>query len=207
MATKRKADFYSHKAKTEGYPARSIYKLQEILQKYRLLKNTARVLDIGAAPGSFSQYLLKHLRGRGWVYGVDISSEITIPGNYNNFTFLQGDIFSDEVFTALVNWKPYDLVVSDAAPATSGNRLVDTYKSLAIAERVLIIAGATLAHNGNLIIKLFQGGEELKLMKKMKAWFKEVKGFKPKASRKESFEIYYLGFDFLGDNQALQAGG
>ncbi|MBN1797040.1 MAG: RlmE family RNA methyltransferase [Spirochaetales bacterium] len=194
---KRKTDFYTHKAKTQGYPARSVYKLQEILLKYKLLKKGDRVLDLGAAPGSFSQYLLERLKGTGWVCGVDISPEISVPKRFPNFSFLQGDIFSASVLTWIMSKQRFDLVVSDAAPATTGNRFVDTQKSLEIAERVLVIAQTVLKEHGMLIVKLFQGGEEQLLMREMKTCFKRVKGFKPKASRRESFETYYIGFDFL----------
>jgi 23S rRNA (uridine2552-2'-O)-methyltransferase len=87
--------------------------------------------------------------------------------------------------------------MSDAAPATTGNRFVDTHKSLEIAERVLEISKAVLQTRGSLIVKLFQGGEEHVFMDEMKTCFRQVRGFKPKASRKESFETYYIGIDFL----------
>ncbi len=194
---KRISDFYTQKAKAQGYPSRSVYKLQEILRKYGLLKKGARVLDLGAAPGGFSQYLLECLKGTGWVYGVDICSDISVPGRFTNFTFLHGDIFSASVLNSIKNKKPFDLVVSDAAPATTGNRVVDTHKSLEIARRVFEIAKTALTAHGALIVKLFQGGEELLFMREMKTCFKQVKGFKPKASRKESFETYYIGVNFF----------
>jgi 23S rRNA (uridine2552-2'-O)-methyltransferase len=194
---KRKADFYTHKAKAEGYAARSVYKLQEMVRKYGLVKKGDRVLDIGAAPGGFSQFILERLKGTGWVYGVDISTQISVSARFNNFSFLEGDIFSPEVFSRIAKNKPYDLVMSDAAPATTGNRFVDTHKSLEIAKRVLEIGRAVLHTHGSLIVKLFQGGEEHAFMSEMKTCFGQVRGFKPKASRKESFETYYIGFDFL----------
>jgi 23S rRNA (uridine2552-2'-O)-methyltransferase len=193
---KRKADFYTHKAKAQGYPARSVFKLQEILGKYPLLKKGARVLDLGAAPGSFSQFLLERLKGKGSVFAVDLSAEITVPARFPNFGFLQGDIFSSSVLDRITSHGPYDLVVSDAAPATTGNRLVDTSHSLDIARRVLEIAIQVITEHGNLVVKLFQGGDEREFMGEMRTFFKQVKGFKPQASRKESFETFYLGFDF-----------
>jgi 23S rRNA (uridine2552-2'-O)-methyltransferase len=194
---KRKADYYTHKARAEGYAARSVYKLQEMVRKYGLVKKGDRILDLGAAPGGFSQYVLERLKGTGWVYGVDISPQISVPERFNNFTFMVGDIFSAAVFSWIKKNKPFDLVMSDAAPATTGNRFVDTHKSLEIAERVLEISKAVLQTRGSLIVKLFQGGEEHVFMDEMKACFRQVKGFKPKASRKESFETYYIGIDFL----------
>ena len=130
------------------------------------------------------------------MYGVDVCPDISVPLHFKNFTFLGGDIFSTSVLTWIRKNKPFDLVISDAAPATTGNRFVDTHKSLEIAERVLEITKTVLTTHGMLIVKLFQGGEEQVFMKHMKTCFQQVKGFKPKASRKESFEIYYIGFDF-----------
>jgi 23S rRNA (uridine2552-2'-O)-methyltransferase len=193
---KRQADFYTHKAKAHGYPARSVYKLQEILSKYALLKKGDRVLDLGAAPGSFSQYLLERLNGSGSVLAVDLSAGLAVPRKYTNFRFIQGDIFADSVFQEIVKGGPYDLIVSDAAPATTGNRLVDTSQSLELARRVLFIGTHVLAAGANLIVKIFQGGGEGEFMREIKTRFKQVKGFKPQASRKESFETYYLGFNF-----------
>jgi 23S rRNA (uridine2552-2'-O)-methyltransferase len=193
---KRQADFYSHKAKAHGYPARSVYKLQEILSKYAMLKKGARVLDLGAAPGSFSRYLLERLHGSGSVLAVDLNAGLAIPRGYTNFHFIQGDIFLDSVLQEIKGSGPFDLIVSDAAPATTGNRLVDTTQSLELARRVLFIGLQVLAAGGNLIVKIFQGGEEGKFLREMKACFKQVKGFKPQASRRESFETYYLGFYF-----------
>lgn len=194
----RKQDHFSVQAKKLGYPARSVFKLMEIDKKYGLIKRNNTILDIGATPGSWSLYVLKKIKNNGRVVGLDINPIDTGLNMYNNFIFIQDDLFDSSVTERLAKYSPFDLVLSDAAPATSGNNFVDSQKSLQIAERVIEIAKSTLRLKGNLIVKIFQGGEEMQVLKQMKSLFGQAKAFKPRASRKKSFEIYYLGFRFNG---------
>ncbi|MDC7223225.1 MAG: RlmE family RNA methyltransferase [Spirochaetales bacterium] len=187
-------DFYTQKAKKEGYPARSVYKLQEIDQKHRLLKPGIRVLDVGASPGSWSLYVLRKLKGQGWLTGVDLKP-MNLNKKHPNFSFLQGDVFTDEAGEFLREKGPYDLLLSDAAPNTSGNRLVDTRRSYDLVELVINLADEQVGKGGAMVVKVFQGGDEDELFEKMKTIFQRVKRFKPKAVRSESFEIYFIGLD------------
>ena len=184
-------DYYAIKAKKEGYPARSVYKLMEIQQKFKIIDKSSGILDIGAAPGSWSLYILKELKS-GFLVSVDIvPMEINYKGD--NFTFLQGDAFSEETLAKIKEKGPYKTILSDAAPSTTGNRTVDTERSLQLVESVIALAEKTLSPGGSLVVKIFQGGGEKKVMEQMKKMFKAVKIFKPDAVRKISFETYLIG--------------
>lgn len=201
MAGYDKPDFWSQKARKEGYPARSVYKLEEIDRKFGLLKlgNSGgagpRVLDIGAAPGSWSLWLLRHLAGRGSLVAVDLQ-DLAIPTGTPGFTFIKGNIHDEAVRSALRLAGPYDLVVSDAAPATTGNRLVDQSRSEDIVEAVIALALEVLAPGGAFAVKIFQGGEEKRLITALKGDFAQARGFKPEACRSESFETYLVATGF-----------
>jgi len=188
-------DHFSIKAWQEGYPARSVFKLQEIDGKHGLLKKGCRVLDIGAAPGSWSMWTAERIGPKGSVVAVDLK-ECTIPARYRNVTVLQGDAFSQAVREKLDASGPFDVILSDAAPATTGNRTVDTARSAALAEQCIAAAGSLLREGGSLVFKLFQGGEEQQLKQQLREMFTSVKTFKPKSSRKDSFEIFFIGAGF-----------
>lgn len=187
-------DFWARKAKKEGYPARSVYKLEEINQKFSLLKRGSRVLDVGASPGSWSLFVLKTLNGQGHLAGVDLKP-LELKQNFPNFSFYQGDIFTQEAGDFLRERGPYDLLLSDAAPNTSGNKLVDLRKSFDLVELVINLAQEQVGTGGAMVVKVFQGGDEEELFEKMGTIFNRVKRFKPKAVRSESFEIYFIGLD------------
>ena len=191
MSSYEKPDFWALKAKKEGYPARSVYKLEEIDRKFRLLKRGMRVLDIGAAPGSWSLWVAKRLEGAGFLAAVDLQAlAIKAPGA--NFRFVQGDLYAPEVRAELLSLGPFDLVLSDAAPATTGNRLVDQGQSESIVAAVVDYALACLAPGGALVAKIFQGGAEAALLKRLRLDFAQARGFKPEACRSESFETYLV---------------
>lgn len=198
MADYKKPDHWQLKARKEGYPARSVYKLQEMDEKFNLLKG-GNLLDLGAAPGSWSLYVLRKTAKK---EGVRLVSADLAPlsrqydqGLFGgeNFHFIQGDITDPAVKESIVSMGPYSLILSDAAPATTGNRLIDSARSLELAETVFSYAENTLAENGNLVIKMFQGGDSAQLLLKMKVLFKTAKSYKPQACRGDSFETYYLG--------------
>jgi 23S rRNA (uridine2552-2'-O)-methyltransferase len=209
MADYSKPDHWSIKAQKEAYPARSVYKLKEMDEKFGLLKfgkADFKVLDLGAAPGSWSLYILRKFllhpgnsgrRAALSLVSVDLSP---LSRQYDNglfetpeFIFMQGDFTLSEIREAILSRGPYRLIVSDAAPATTGNRSVDTLRSLELAEAALDYAGAALSRGGSLVIKVFQGSETGSLLKKMKGLFENARTFKPQACRNESFEIYCLG--------------
>ena len=191
--TKGKPDHFARQARREGYPARSVYKLQELHEKHGLIERTDAVLDLGAAPGSWSKFALEIVGAQGRVVAVDLS-RVTLqvkPGN--DFCFLEGDFFDPEITSRLSSLGPYDVVLSDAAPSTTGNALVDTARSFEIAERALSIGYKTLKPGGRLLVKLFQGGGERDFVGTARALFQTVRVCKPKASASNSREVYILG--------------
>jgi 23S rRNA (uridine2552-2'-O)-methyltransferase len=192
-----KPDFWALKAKKEGYPARSVYKLMEIDKKFSLVKRGARVLDIGAAPGSWSLWILQRLAGQGFLAAVDLQ-DLSIKDAGENFLFIRGDLYDAGVRARLLEKGPFGLVLSDAAPSTTGNRFVDQSASEGIVEAVLDYAEASLASGGALVTKIFQGGAEADFLKRLRGRFAQAKGFKPEACRKGSFETYLVATGFKG---------
>ncbi len=208
MAGYDKPDFWSIKARKEGYPARSVYKLEEMVAKFNLIKKTGsqdhagqptglRILDIGAAPGSWSLWILRNLAGAGQLTAVDIQ-DLGISPKDANFTFIKGSILDETVRARLRETGPYSLVVSDAAPNTTGNRLVDQGRSEELVESVMGLALEVLAPGGSLVMKIFQGGEEKRLITDLKTRFDQARGFKPEACRAISFETYLVAMGFKG---------
>jgi 23S rRNA (uridine2552-2'-O)-methyltransferase len=193
---KGRPDYYWRKSKAEGYPARSVFKLKEIQEKHSIVRPRSRVLDLGASPGSWSLYLLDLLDGAGSVTGVDLDAPDRKLRSRNGFRFIQGDFTTEEIARLIEEAGPYDTVVSDAAPSTSGNRTLDTARSLDVARQVLAICGMSLAPKGNCVLKIFQGGGEREILEGMRGLFSTARAFKPKASRSESMETYFLGFGF-----------
>ncbi|MDR2375930.1 MAG: RlmE family RNA methyltransferase [Treponema sp.] len=213
MRSYEKPDTWSLRAQREGYPARSVYKLKEMDEKFRLVPSPAgaggtkpgfRALDLGAAPGSWSLYTLRKLAGTGFLAAADLSplSRRYDRGLFDgeNFFFVQGDITAPEIRKTLEEKGPYRLVMCDAAPLTTGNRQVDTLRSLELAETALDCAESTLEKGGNFVVKIFQGGDTAALLAKIRGLFDSGRAFKPAACRGESFEVYYLG---LGRNSQL----
>lgn len=188
-------DHYTQRAKKEGYPARSVYKLEELNNKFRLFGNDGKILDIGAAPGSWSMYCLKKMGKKGFLAAIDLK-DLTINKNDPRLFFIQGDFFDEKNLEALLEKGPYRTVISDAAPATTGNRTVDAGRSFSLAAGIIDIADKMLEPGGNLAIKIFQGGDEKELVGMLSGSFRQAKIFKPKACRKESFETYIVGLDF-----------
>jgi 23S rRNA (uridine2552-2'-O)-methyltransferase len=202
MTNYEKPDHWSLKAQKEGYPARSVYKLKEMDEKFGLLRPPAgpaalKVLDLGAAPGSWSLYVLRKLDLRCLLTAVDLSplSRRYDKGLFEreNCCFIQGDITEPEILDALRARGPFNLIISDAAPATTGNRSVDTLRSLDVAEAVLGYAGTSLVSGGSLAVKVFQGGDTATILRRIRELFKTGKSFKPEACRSGSFETYYVG--------------
>lgn len=197
MATSKRnlADSYTLRARKEGYPARSIYKLEEIQDKFKIMKSNSRVLDVGASPGSWTLYLHRNIVGKnGSIVAIDLNP-LGLEQIPSNVFFIQGDAFSKENREKLVDLGPYDTIVSDAAPMTTGNRSVDTSRSEWLCEQVFYLALEQLKLGGNLVVKIFQGGGSQTLMKEMRNYFEKVRAFKPKACRKDSFETYMICFN------------
>ena len=187
-----KPDFWSQKAFSEGYPARSVYKLKEIDEKFGMIKKNYTVLDLGAAPGSWTTFLLRKMEGSGKVVSCDLN-ELSKDVKGENLTFLQGDLNAPEIRNQIKSLGPYDLVVCDAAPKTTGNRTVDTARSEQLVEMAVWYAQTMLKQGGNFAVKIFQNGDQQKILKTMREIFTQAKGFKPEACRAESFETYLIG--------------
>jgi len=187
-----KPDFWSKKAFSEGYPARSVYKLQEIDQKFGMIKKNFKVLDLGAAPGSWTTFLLRQTEGSGKVVSCDLNP-LSKDVKGENLVFIQGDLQQKEIFDKIKAEGPFDLVVCDAAPLTTGNRVVDTARSSGLVKMAIWYAETMLKSGGNFAVKIFQNGDQQGLLKKMREVFTSAKGFKPQACRSESFETYLIG--------------
>jgi 23S rRNA (uridine2552-2'-O)-methyltransferase len=197
--TNRRArpDHFTNRAKQQGYPARSVFKLREIQQKVGILRTGMRVLDLGASPGSWAKYAAQVVGKTGTVVAVDLAP-LSLQVDDQVLYFIQGDVFDEETVRRIAEHAPYDVVLSDAAPATTGNRAVDTARSAGLAERVIHLATRYLVPSGSLVAKLFQGGEEQALLQELRRLFSSARIVKPKASRKESFEIFLTATGYKG---------
>jgi len=192
-----KTEFYTRKAKEEGYPARSVYKLKEIDEKFEIIKAGDKVLDLGATPGSWLKYLSEKTGVSGKVLGVDTEdAKIELPANAK---FLKKDVFAftEDDFKEL---KKFHVVVSDLAPKTSGVKFADAAKSLELCEKALEIAQKVLTPGGNFVCKVFESEKTKDFFKKIEENFKSAKRLKPQASRKESREIFFIGKSFIKQN-------
>ncbi len=188
-------DHYFHKAKKEHFLARAIYKLEEIQDRYKILRPGRRVLDLGAAPGSWIQLAATVVGPSGRVVGIDLKPighdfprhVITLHGDINDREFVEA---------ALRDHIPFDVVLSDMAPSTSGIRVADAARSALLFERALEIALSVLKPGGTFLAKIFQGTEFHQLLLEVKKHFKQTRVVKPEASRKQSREIYILALNY-----------
>ncbi len=188
MRRKREQDHYGRRAKAEGHPARSIYKLEEIDGRWRLLRPGARVLDLGCAPGSWLQYAGQKVGASGLVIGYDLKPvSIALPPNVEARV---GDAFS---LTPAEVPGPFDVVLSDMAPSTMGDRGTDAIRSAGLAERALDVADVHLKPGGAVVVKLLEGGEVVQLVQRMRKSYDKVERLRPKATRKESTELFIIG--------------
>ena len=185
-------DAFFKKAKKEGYVARSVYKLQEIDKRYQLFKKRNRVLDLGTSPGSWLQYIAQVVGERGLVLGIDIN-----PLKWTNLPphvhFWQRDVIEWNYMEAKELSPFFDVVVSDMAPLTTGDRAGDAYCSFKLAERALNIACDLVKLKGHFVCKLLEGREMKEFLIECKRIFSFVKLFKPKSSRPKSREIFLIG--------------
>ena len=190
MAYLRKDSFYK-KAKREGYNSRAVYKLIEIDNKYKLLDGAKYILDIGAAPGSWSQVILEKIGRNGCVVAVDLIDIKNI--NRENFIFINVNIFDKDVISKIkCSIENFDIIISDAAPNTTGDRTVDHYNSVELVKGIINIAQLLLKKGGNFLFKLFEGQETKTLVDELKKDFTEVKIYRPQSTRHGSFEIYVI---------------
>ena len=190
-------DHYFLQAKQQNYPARSVYKLKEIDAKFKLFKPGMKVLDLGAAPGSWSLAAAERVGPSGCVLACDLRAAET--GFPSNVRFLAADVLApSEAFEeALAQLAPFDVVLSDMAPGTTGTRFADQARSYDLCCAALKIAAHCLKPGASFVVKIFMGPDVRELLAAMRARFSSVKGFKPKSSRAESKETFYVGLGFL----------
>ena len=193
---RQRQDHYVAQAQSEGYRSRAVYKLQELNEKYDLIKSKQIIVDLGAAPGAWSQYCVeKTNKSQTTVIALDILTMNEIDG----VTVITGDFTENKALEELVqvlSGKPVDLVLSDMAPNISGNKAVDQPKSMYLCELALDFARQHLKNDGAFVVKLFQGVGYPPYIADLKSTFKQVSMVKPQASRKESSEMYALARGF-----------
>jgi 23S rRNA (uridine2552-2'-O)-methyltransferase len=192
-------DPYVTRARREGYRARAAYKLIEIDDKHRLLRHGARVVDLGAAPGGWSQVAAQRVgaaQGRGRVVAVDVLDMAPVAGvDFIRCDFLDPGV-GDEIKALLGG--PADVVLCDMAANATGHRRTDHLRIMALAEAAAEFARAVLAPGGAFLCKVLQGGTEATLLASLKRDFAAVKHVKPAASRADSAELYLLATGFRG---------
>jgi 23S rRNA (uridine2552-2'-O)-methyltransferase len=187
-------DHFFRKAKKEHYLARAIYKLEEIQKRFKVLKPGDRVLDLGAAPGSWIQLASPIVGGAGLVVGIDLKPiEHAFPKYVKT---IQGDIFDQEfIEEALRDHVPFNAVISDMAPSTSGIKVADSARSALLFERALEVALWALVPGGSFLAKLFHGSDFHRLLAQVKKYFAQTRVVRPEATRKQSKEIYILAMN------------
>jgi len=188
------ADHYTRRAKKEKWLARSVYKLEEIDRKYRLLRPGNLVLDLGCYPGSWSQYALRKVGAKGSVIGMDLvpPTRITAP----NFRFVQRNVLDVDREAARREIGTRDVVLSDMAPQTSGIRLADAGRSVRLAETALNLALEVLVEGGRFVCKVFEGEDFRAFRNACARNFNSIRNLRPAAVRKGSREIYLIGLEF-----------
>jgi len=195
-------DPYVSEAKRLGYRSRAAFKLQQLDDRFHVLKPGARVVDLGAAPGGWTQIAVERVKseaGKGRVVGIDLLPTDLVPGA----NLLQGDFLAEDaperLRQALAG--PADVVLSDMAAPTTGHAATDHLRVIALAEAAYAFACEVLAPGGSFIAKVFQGGTERELLAALKRDFASLRHAKPPASRSESAEVYVVAQGFRGRNE------
>ncbi|MGY3173076.1 23S rRNA (uridine(2552)-2'-O)-methyltransferase RlmE [Pseudomonas sp. MWU12-2312b] len=193
-------DPYVKQAQKDGYRSRASYKLLEIQEKYKLIRPGMSVVDLGAAPGGWSQVASRLIGGQGRLIASDILEMDSIP----DVTFIQGDFTQDEVLARIleaVGNSQVDLVISDMAPNMSGTPAVDMPKAMFLCELALDLAARILKPGGNFVIKVFQGEGFDAYVKDARQKFDKVQMIKPDSSRGSSREQYMLAWGYRGRSE------
>lgn len=186
----QRPDHYTRQAQERGFPARSVFKLEDIDRRLGLLKRGHRVLDLGAAPGSWAQYAAEKVGAEGRVLAVDrrpLARALTA-----NVTFLEGDALSLEP-SGLSLFAPYDVLLSDMAPFTTGTREADQARSFELFMRALEVAAALLSPGGSFVGKIFMGGDFPLAKRRVRELFLRERSLRPEGTREASFEIFIAG--------------
>jgi len=183
-------DVFTREARAAGYPARSVFKLEEIDRRVRLLRPGQRVLDLGAAPGSWSLYVTQKIGPSGRLFAIDLEPlAIPLP---ENATAIVGDALALDS-DVLAAYAPYDVVLSDMAPRTTGNRLGDQTRSFELFMRALAVAEKLLKPGGSFVGKIFMGEDFPKAKAETKRLFTEERALRPEGTRATSYEIFLVG--------------
>jgi 23S rRNA (uridine2552-2'-O)-methyltransferase len=193
-------DHWSRLARKEGYPARSVWKLEEIDRKHALIEPGGRVLDLGAAPGGWTLYAAGRVGPGGLVAAVDLAP-LAGRGLPPQVRPLQADLLEAEP-SLVAAWAPFDAVLSDMAPKTTGRRDVDQARSAELARRAWEWARGLLGPGGAFLYKIFESPEADAMARELAPGFKRQLRLKPRATRDRSLEIYVLGLGFRGDGKA-----
>ncbi len=185
-------DKWARRAKEEGFRARSVYKLEELDRKFHLLKSGMRVLDIGAAPGSWLQYASGRVGERGSILGLDLQPIDFVAANVRTIVCDVAD--TDAVGKAITNlgWQKADIILSDIAPSTSGIKDVDQWRSIELNQTVLALALLWLKPGGAVVMKVFRGADFDEFMAEVRAQFQKVRVSTVAASRDRSREVYVI---------------
>ena len=188
-------DFYYKKAKKDKYPARSVYKLEEALNKHHFIKRGDSVLDLGCCPGSWSLYASEVVGEKGVVVGVDLQEVTASPrSGGSEIVWLRQSIMKPEMILEVRKIRPaFRVLMADLAPRTTGNRWADHQQSMVLVRQTLALASELLLPRGNYYCKAFQGGDYPEFVQEVKEQFDKVKTVKPKSSRVESREVFLLG--------------
>jgi 23S rRNA (uridine2552-2'-O)-methyltransferase len=191
-------DYYARKAKKDKYPARSVYKLEEVQQKYTFLRRGDSVLDLGCYPGSWSLYASEKVGPKGIVVGVDLQqADRSERHGGAPIHWLCQDIMEVELLPLVRKYRPaFKVLISDLAPQTTGNKWADAQKSLRLVRHTLALAEELLLKNGHYLCKVFQGEDFPGFVEEVKKRFAMTKVLKPKSSRIESREVFLLAMDF-----------
>ncbi|WGM90121.1 MAG: RlmE family RNA methyltransferase [Candidatus Bathyarchaeum tardum] len=192
----RKNEFYYRKAKAENLRSRAYFKLIQAVQRYNFIKPGHVVVDLGAAPGGWTQAALRLVEDSGFVLAVDLKK--IAPFDAPNALAIVGDVTQQEIMQKILQLLPHapDVVVSDVAPNVSGTWELDHARQIDLATQSLNIAVSLLRPGGNFFVKVFQGSTTNNFIKDIKRHFSFVKLIKPKASRSKSAELYVLGMKF-----------
>ncbi len=188
-------DAYVKQARVDGYRCRAVYKLKEIHEKDQLLRSGQTVVDLGAAPGGWSQFAAPLVGERGCLIALDILPMDPLP----HVTFIQGDFREESVSAALLatlNGRPVDLVLSDMSPNISGMKAMDQPRGMYLCELAVEFAQRTLRPGGDLLMKVFQGSGFDELLRQLRTQFQRVATRKPLASRARSPELYLLARNY-----------
>lgn len=188
MTRGRAPDHFSRRAHKEGRAARSIYKLEEIDKRWRLIPRGAKVLDLGCSPGSWMQYAAERVGPGGRVVGIDLKPvAISLPAHAEARV---GDIYQLDPATL---GGPFGVVLSDMAPSTMGDHTTDALRSAALVERAMDIADLFLEPGGSFVAKLLEGGEVQQIVQRLRRTYEKVERLRPQATRKHSTEIFLIG--------------